>query len=86
MFAEDAVKKLLVFIGTVLVMTACSEAPSAPSSARKAAPSIRPNGDATCRSGYAIAYDQDGNPYCAPGDQGIAPIMMSGMARPDSVP
>ena len=58
-------KKLLLFAGAALVMVGCSEAPTAPPAARRA-PSARPSNDITCRSGYVIAYDENGNPYCAP--------------------
>lgn len=58
-------KKLLLFAGAVLVMAGCSEAPTAPAAAKRA-PNVRPSNDITCRSGYVIAYDENGNPYCAP--------------------
>lgn len=57
-------KKLLVAVIAGALMAACSEAPTAPS-APKAAASNRAN-DLECRSGYVIAYDEYGNPYCAP--------------------
>lgn len=63
--AEVGVKKLLLFAGAALVMVGCSEAPTAPAAAKRA-PSVRPSNDITCRSGYVIAYDENGNPYCAP--------------------
>jgi hypothetical protein len=64
---EVAVKKLLVAVTAGALMAACSEAPTAPTapSAPKAAASNRAN-DLECRSGYVIAYDEYGNPYCAP--------------------
>lgn len=44
-------------------MAACSEAPTAPVAASKA-PTNRAAFDFTCRSGYLVAFDEDGNPYC----------------------
>ena len=62
-------KKVLLLIGAGLLMAACSEAPSAPQSPR--APASRPHmDDLTCRSGYIVAYDQNGNPSCVPADGG----------------
>ena len=87
MIVENAVKKLLLFIGTVLAVAACSDA-TAPSSVRRMAPSARGNRDElglTCRSGYAIAYDQWGNAYCTPSDSGMTAVMTS-TVLPDSTP
>jgi len=68
---EVVVKKILLLLGAGLLMAACSDSPSAPSAAK--APNAHPQRDEiTCRSGYIVAYDQDGNPYCAPID-GSAP-------------
>lgn len=58
-------KKLLVFVGALVAMTACAESSTAPT-ARRAPAAVRH--DLTCRSGYEIAYDSNGNPYCAPID------------------
>jgi hypothetical protein len=63
------VKKLLFVLGGALLMAACSEAPTSPS-APKAAPVGQPSFDLTCKSGYIIAYDENGNPYCAPDPNG----------------
>jgi hypothetical protein len=65
-FVEVAVKKLLLLAAAALTMAACSESSIAPSGARKAAPDRGANADITCRSGYIVAYDEFGNPYCAP--------------------
>jgi hypothetical protein len=60
-----------LLIGAGLAMAACSEAPSAPQPPK--APSARPTkDDFTCRSGYIVAFDENGNPYCVPAD-GSAP-------------
>jgi hypothetical protein len=67
---EVVVKKVLLLIGAGLLMAACSEAPSAPQTSRT--PGARPQDDFTCRSGYIVAYDQGGNPYCAPADAGTS--------------
>ena len=58
-------KRVVCIIGGALLMAACSEAPSAPA-APKSTPVERPSFDLTCKSGYVIAYDEEGNPYCAP--------------------
>ncbi|MFI5229461.1 MAG: membrane lipoprotein lipid attachment site-containing protein [Gemmatimonadales bacterium] len=81
--AEVAVKKLLLFAGAALVLAGCSEAPTAPTAAKRA-PSVRPSNDITCRSGYVIAYDENGNPYCAADPNGqVAPTGQTA-ARPHS--
>ncbi len=63
-------KRLLFLAGVSLLMAACSESPTAPSAQRKAAPSDKASLDFTCRSGYVVAYDENGNPYCAPDPAG----------------
>jgi hypothetical protein len=62
------VKKLLLVVAAALSMAACSDAPSAPSAPRNLTPSNRASADLTCKSGYQVAYDESGNPYCAPVD------------------
>jgi hypothetical protein len=62
--AEVVVKQALLLLGAALAMAACSEVPSAPV-VHRASPATRAN-DLECRSGYIIAYDENGNPYCAP--------------------
>lgn len=64
-------KKLLLIAGATLFMAACSEAPTSPTAPAAKAPGGRANLDLTCRSGYIVAYDQDGNPYCAPDPDGF---------------
>jgi hypothetical protein len=65
------VKKLFLISGAALVMAACAEAPTAPSPTSKAQAGGAARADVAleCRSGYIIAYDQDGNPYCAPAQE-----------------
>lgn len=63
---EGAVKKLVVFVGALVAMTACAESSTAPSTQRTVPQAA--HRDVTCRSGYVIAYDSNGNPYCAPAD------------------
>jgi hypothetical protein len=58
------VKKLLLIAGAASFMAACSDAATGPSP-RMVAPG-RANTDFVCRSGYVVAYDEYGNPYCAP--------------------
>lgn len=58
-------KKVLMVIGAALAMAACSESSTAPLP-HKAATSKAASDEITCRSGYVVAYDENGNPYCAP--------------------
>ncbi len=62
-------KKVLVLIGAALAMSACSESATAPAAANRAAPTKAASLDFTCRSGYSIAFDEDGNPYCVPDER-----------------
>jgi hypothetical protein len=68
---EEVVKKLLLAAVAGLLMAACSEAPMAPSASKTAARN-KSSADGECRSGYVVAYDQNGNPYCSPVDGGAA--------------
>jgi hypothetical protein len=61
---EVSVKKLVLFAGAAVLMTACSESSTAPSGPQRAAPTGRASSDLECRSGYIVAYDENGNPYC----------------------
>jgi hypothetical protein len=63
------VKKFLILAGAALLFTACAESATAPSTDRRIAPQGA-NHDDFCGSGYIIAYDEDGNPYCVPVDAG----------------
>jgi len=63
---EVSVKKLVLFTAGVLLMSACAESSTAPTSSQRLAPTRSASGDLECRSGYVIAYDEFGNPYCAP--------------------
>ena len=67
---EVLVKKLLLAAVAGLLMAACSEstAPTTP----KAAATSNARADFECRSGYIVAYDENGNPYCVPVDGGDA--------------
>ena len=62
-------KKILLFVAAVVTMTACAESPTAPSAQRRAPSSAAR--DFECRSGYVIAYDSNGNPYCAPDSNAV---------------
>jgi hypothetical protein len=73
------VKKLLLAAVAGLLMAACSEAPMAPSSSKGVSPS-KANADLECRSGYVIAFDKDGNPYCAPEGDGLMAGRPSGLS------
>lgn len=60
-------KKVLLLVAAALTMSACSESVTAPAAARKTAPTnAASKDDFTCKTGYVIAYDEDGNPYCVP--------------------
>jgi hypothetical protein len=63
--AEVAVKRLLLLAAVAATMAACSDSPSAPLPKHSLKPA-RPSNDLECQSGYIIAYDENGNPYCAP--------------------
>ena len=62
-------RKILVLASAAIVMAACSDASSGPSGPKTATPA-RAHADFTCRSGYTVAYDADGNPYCVPDPNG----------------
>ena len=59
-------KKLLPLVSATVLMAACSDASTSPRRPTLAIPSSRPSTDVACASGYIIAYDENGNPYCAP--------------------
>jgi hypothetical protein len=61
------VKKLLLAAAAGLLMAGCAEAPSAPTMPTNAAPGVS-HKDGECRSGYIVAYDENGNPACVPVD------------------
>ena len=73
-------KKILLLAAAGALMAACSDSPTAPAAAKKA-PSARPSNDLECASGYIIAYDENGNPYCAP-DNGGGTGTMAARPRP----
>lgn len=57
--------RILLLLGAAAAMAACSDATApAPPAAQRQAPS-GPRYDMSCRSGYVIAYDQNGNPVCS---------------------
>jgi len=60
------VKKLLLLAGATMLMAACSETSTAPQGPMRSAPAGRASSDMSCSSGYVIAYDENGSPYCAP--------------------
>ncbi len=63
---EVVVKKLLLLVGATMLMAACAESSTAPAVQRKSPDKVRLDEDPTCRSGYVVAYDENGNPYCVP--------------------
>ena len=60
-------KKLLLAAVAAVFMAGCSEVSTSPS-APKAAAKDKSSADSECRSGYVVAYDENGNPYCTPTD------------------
>jgi hypothetical protein len=70
---EVVVKKLLALVAAALCMAACSDSSTGPSAASKVvAPANQGSrDDITCRSGYIVAFDENGNPYCAATDGAI---------------
>ena len=57
-------KKLLLVATIIGGLCACSATSTVEPSHK--APSTIKRDVITCRSGYFIAYDSEGNPYCAP--------------------
>lgn len=62
---EGFVRKLLLLVGSTLLMAACSDMSTAPQNPVRQAPTGRASSDLSCASGYVVAYDENGNPYCA---------------------
>jgi hypothetical protein len=61
------VKRLFFLIVAASVMAACADSPTAVGSQQKAlTPKAQHDDGLACRSGYIIAYDENGNPYCVP--------------------
>lgn len=70
---EVVVKKLLTLVAAALCMAACSDSSVGPSAASKVSPSNQGSrDDFTCRSGYIVAFDENGNPYCVATDRMIS--------------
>jgi hypothetical protein len=65
------VKKLLVLIAAASVMAACADSTTAPASQKKGLDPQARQDDFTCRSGYTVAYDENGNPYCVANDASV---------------
>ena len=59
-------RKLLLLGAASLLMAACSESVSAPTPQRTPGAKASHDDTSDCRSGYVIAYDENGNPYCVP--------------------
>jgi hypothetical protein len=60
------VKKLFLVIAAASLMAACGSSTTAPVSQRAGATPQALHDGLACRSGYIIAYDENGNPYCVP--------------------
>jgi hypothetical protein len=63
---EVAVKKLLLLAGASLLMAACADSSTAPAPRDIKSAKAHHDEELTCRSGYVVAFDENGNPYCAP--------------------
>jgi hypothetical protein len=63
---EVVVKRLLLLAGASLLLAACAESSTAPAPRDLKSAKAHQDGDLECRSGYVVAYDADGNPYCTP--------------------
>ena len=59
-------KRLLILAGAALLFAACAESPTSPTTGRRIAPQGANHDEDFCASGYIIAYDENGNPYCVP--------------------
>jgi len=59
-------KKILVLVAAAAAMAACADSPTAPAQSARSGNSVQRSNDITCRGGYVVAYDELGNPYCAP--------------------
>jgi len=58
---------LFILIAAASVMAACADSATAPTAQKKSvAPQALHDDGLGCRSGYIIAYDENGNPYCVP--------------------
>lgn len=58
--------QLLLLTAGALLLAACAESTTAPSQMQTKTNAAKPSLDLGCPSGWIIAYDEDGNPYCAP--------------------
>jgi hypothetical protein len=58
--------KKLIFICAALALAGCADSAVGPDGHRSARGARSADEELTCRSGYVIAYDEFGNPYCAP--------------------
>lgn len=60
-------KNLLVLIAAAAVMAACADSATGPTGQKRGvAPQALHDDTFSCQSGYVIAYDENGNPYCVP--------------------
>lgn len=63
---EVVVRRLLLLAGATLFLAACAESATAPTPSKTPVPKASHDTELECRSGYVVAYDQNGDPYCAP--------------------
>lgn len=63
-------KRLLLATVATIGLAACAGGPTAPVAAKNAAANRASQDDLLCASGYIIAYDENGDPYCAPAEGG----------------
>ncbi len=75
-------KKLLLLAAAASLMAACAESSTAPTSSSRKAANSRSSADLICDSGYLVAYDEMGNPYCAPEGRAASQPMLSPTVKP----
>ena len=74
--------QLLLLTAGALLLAACAESSTGPSQMQTKGNSAKPAFDFTCSSGYVVAFDQDGNPYCAPASGETTAAASSTLRRP----
>jgi hypothetical protein len=75
-------KKLLLLAAAATLMAACAESSTAPTSSTRKAARTGASADLICESGYLVAYDEMGEPYCAPAGRTASQPMISPTIKP----
>ncbi len=68
-------KKLLLLAAAAALMAACAESSTGPTASSRKAANARSSADLICESGYLVAYDEMGEPYCAPAGRASQPML-----------